>query len=46
MKVYMIATIKDIQSEEEAKEKGTYGIATTYESRTVGYALALEEAIN
>jgi hypothetical protein len=44
MKIYLVATIKDIQSPAKAREAGTYGIAEVYESRTIGYALTLEEA--
>jgi hypothetical protein len=44
MKVYMIATIRDIQAVEESKEKGLFGIADIYDSRTIGYALSLEDA--
>ena len=44
MKIYLIATIKDIQSATEARKADTYGIAEIEESRTIGYFLTLEEA--
>ena len=44
MKIYLIATIRNIQSATEARNAGTYGIAEIEESRTVGYFLTLEEA--
>ena len=44
MKIYLVATIKDIQSPVKAREAGTYGIAEIYGSRTIGYALTLGEA--
>ena len=44
MKIYLIATIKDIQSATEAKKADTYGIAEIEESRTIGYFLTLEDA--
>ena len=44
MKIYLIATIRNIQSATEARNAGTYGIAEIEESRTIGYFLTLEEA--
>ena len=44
MKIYLIATIKNIQSATEARKAGSYGIAEIEESRTIGYFLTLEEA--
>ena len=44
MKIYLIATIKNIQSATEARKAGTYGIAEIEESRTIGYFLTLEDA--
>ena len=44
MKIYLVATIKDIQSPAKAREAGTYGIAEVYGARTIGYALTLDEA--
>ena len=44
MKIYMIATIKDIQSRAEARAAGVFGCAEVYDSRTVGFAFTLEEA--
>ena len=44
MKVYMIATIKEIESKFSARMNGNFGIAEVYNSRTIGYATTLEEA--
>ena len=44
MKIYLVATIKDIESTFSAKMNGTFGMANTYGSRTVGYYPSLEEA--
>ena len=44
MKIYLVATIKNIQSATEARKAGTYGIAEIEESRTIGYFLTLEDA--
>lgn len=44
MKIYLIATIKNIQSATEARDAGTYGLAEIEESRTIGYFLTLEAA--
>ena len=44
MKIYLIATIKDIQSATEAKKADTYGIAEIEGLRTIGYVLTLNEA--
>ena len=44
MKIYMIATIKEIESKFSARMNGNFGIAHIGESRTIGYATTLEEA--
>lgn len=44
MKIYLVATIKNIESSLEAKMNGMFGIARVYETRTVGYFTTLEEA--
>ena len=44
MKIYLVATIKNIQTATEARKAGTYGMAEIEESRTIGYFLTLEEA--
>lgn len=44
MKIYLVATIKNIQSKIEAKLNGMFGIAYIGETRTVGYFTTLEEA--
>jgi phosphoribosylformylglycinamidine (FGAM) synthase PurS component len=44
MKIYLVATIKDIQSVTESKKVGNYGTAEINEIRTLGYFLTLEEA--
>lgn len=44
MKIYLVATIKNIQSKIDAKLNGMFGIAHVGETRTVGYFTTLEEA--
>ena len=44
MKIYLVATIKNVQSATEARKAGTYGIAEIEDSRTIGYFLTLEDA--
>lgn len=43
-KIYLVATIKDIQTPTEARQVGNYGMANIFETRVVGYFLTLEEA--
>jgi hypothetical protein len=44
MKIYMIATIKDIESKFSAKMNGNFGLAEVFGTRTIGYATSLDEA--
>ena len=44
MKIYLVATIRNIESSLEAKMNGTFGMAHVYGTRVVGYYPTLEEA--
>ena len=44
MKIYLVATIKNIQSKIDAKLNGMFGVAHVGETRTVGYFTTLEDA--